>query len=172
MSSAGFLDAADWGALGFPFLPSFAFASMWARSGPRSSQFPSLQPRSSCTTRPPLTICVRPAPAIHQLCYPWGTLIRGNSHTSFSLFAVLGAGHSWSPYRVAHLPHWVKSFWRLLTPWALLLSSTGGMMRPPASGICGVVDMMNRITWTAEVLWRKKGTAWPVSEWESAPTLA
>ena len=37
------------------------------------------------------------------------------------------------------------------------------MTRTPASGVCGVVDVMNKITSTAEVLWRK-GTAWPFSE--------
>lgn len=32
-----------------------------------------------------------------------------------------------------------------------------------ASGARGVVDAVNKFTWTADVRWRK-GTAWPVSE--------
>ena len=34
-----------------------------------------------------------------------------------------------------------------------------------------VVSAMNKFTWTIEVLWRK-GTAWPLSKWERAPTPA
>ena len=37
------------------------------------------------------------------------------------------------------------------------------MMRTLTSGVRGIVDVMNKFTWTAEVLWRK-GTAWPLSE--------
>ena len=44
------------------------------------------------------------------------------------------------------------------------------LMQTPTSSIHGVVDVTNKFTRTAEVLWRK-GTAWPLSEWESAPTL-
>ena len=40
-----------------------------------------------------------------------------------------------------------------------------------ASSVHGVVDVTNKITWTAEVLWRK-GMAWPLSEGESTLTLA
>ena len=40
-----------------------------------------------------------------------------------------------------------------------------------ASDIHGVVAATNKITWTAEVLWRK-GMAWPLSEGESTLTLA
>ena len=72
---------------------------------------------------PPLSICTRLAPLIHQLCCQWGALIRDNSHTTFSLFAGLGAGHPQSLFRVVQLPHWVKSFWGLLNPWALMPSS-------------------------------------------------
>ena len=45
------------------------------------------------------------------------------------------------------------------------------MMWTLTSGVCGVVDVTNKITQTAEVLWRK-GIAWPLSEYESALTLA
>ena len=44
------------------------------------------------------------------------------------------------------------------------------LMWTPNSGVRGVVGATNKITWTAEVLWRK-GTAWLLSVCKSAPTL-
>ena len=73
----------------------------------------------------PLPVCARPVPSIHHSHHPWGGLIRGNSHNNFSVFAVVVARHSQCLFRVVQLPHWVKSFWGLLTPWALLLPSMG-----------------------------------------------
>ena len=78
---------------------------------------------------PPLLICARPVPSIHQLCCPWGALTRGTLPTTLLLF-VLVARHSESLFWLVQLPHWVKSFWGLLTPWALLLSSGGGEPSP------------------------------------------
>ena len=64
-------------------------------------------------------------PSVHQLSCPWGAPIRGSSHTTLLFFAVLDDRDSQSLFRVFPLPYWVKSFWGLLTPWALLLSSAG-----------------------------------------------
>ena len=34
---------------------------------------------------PPLPVCARPVPSIHQFCCPWGAPVRGNSHPTFVL---------------------------------------------------------------------------------------
>ena len=44
-------------------------------------------------------------------------------------------------------------------------------MRTLASSVCGVVGGTNKFTRTTEVLWRKR-EAWPLSQGESASTLA
>ena len=49
---------------------------------------------------PILPVCTRPAPSIHQLCSPWSAPVRGNSHITFSFFAVLRARHSQSLFRI------------------------------------------------------------------------
>ena len=64
-----FLDVIGTGGLGFALLPSNGFARIGARSGLQSSQFPSLQLRSSMSCLA-LSMCTRPVPLIHQLC--WG----------------------------------------------------------------------------------------------------
>ena len=45
-----------------------------------------------------------PRPLVHQLCSPYGAPIRGNSHSTFLLFAVLDASGSWCSFRVVRLP--------------------------------------------------------------------
>ena len=121
-----FLAAAGWGELGFAFLPSCDFSGMGTRSGKHSSQLPSLQLSSSICCQAPVPSYTRPRPSVHQFCCPWGAPVRANSHTTFWLFVFISARCSQSLFRVVRLDHWVKSFWGLLIPWVLLLSSVGG----------------------------------------------
>ena len=72
--------------------------------GPGVDKLTSLQPSSSIHCQAPLSVCARLAPSIQQLCCPWCAPIRGNSHTTFSLFAVPGARHSQNLFRVVQPP--------------------------------------------------------------------
>ena len=81
------------------------------------------------TTKTPLLIFARLLPSIHKLCSPFSTLIRGNSHTMFSLFAVLGARYSQSLLQVDQLPHRVV-FLRTANSQALVFSSREGAPSP------------------------------------------
>ena len=73
----------------------------------------------------PVPFCTQPMSSVHKLRCPWGAPIRGSSHTTFSIFAVLGTRESQSPLRVVQPLRWVKSFWGLLTSWDLKFSSVG-----------------------------------------------
>ena len=78
------------------------FAGMGAsplHSCPASSPVPQFAAGS------PVPFCTRPMHPVHHLCCLWSALIRGNSHSTFSLFAVLGAKNSQSLFKVVQLPH-------------------------------------------------------------------
>ena len=117
--------AGGWRIVSLFSLP-MVFGGCRGRSKWHSLQLPILQPSSSVHL---------PPSALMQLAYafspPVAPSLRCNLHTTSSLFAVLDARDSQNLIRVVQPPHWVKSFWGLLTPWTLQLSSAGAS--PPSS---------------------------------------
>ena len=77
----------------------FSFSSFLISTCPASS------PVSQFAAGPPALLCTQPRPSVHQLCCPRCVPIRGNSHTPFSLFAVLDARDSQRPLRPVQAPH-------------------------------------------------------------------
>lgn len=125
------LAAAGWGGWVLLIWLSMFLWGLGPGLGLTLHSFPASSPVPLFVVGPPESFYAKPMPSVHQLCCSWSAPIRGNSYTTFSLFALLGARHSWSLFRVFELPHCVKSFWGLLTFWVLLLFSEGA---PPIFG--------------------------------------
>ena len=65
-----FLDATGWGGLVFTFLPFYYFWGWGPGLGHNIQSCLACSPCPPWAAGPPLSICARPAPLIHQLC--WG----------------------------------------------------------------------------------------------------
>ena len=108
-----FQAAAGWGVVDLSFFPSCGFVMMGPGLSCSLHSCPASRPVPWFTSGLPVPSCAWPMPSVYQLCCSWGEPNRGNSHTTFPLFAVLGARHSQSLFRVVLLPLCVKCFWGL-----------------------------------------------------------